>query len=73
MKRRYLRTLSTTTALVMLLAVGSAADAAGNNCQRAYRFCFDAYYVCLNAGNPESECHLELDACILRNGCNILP
>lgn len=73
MRRRYLKTLSTTMAFVMLLAAGSAADAAGNSCQRAYRFCFDAYYVCLNMGNSQFECHLELDACILRNGCDYLP
>jgi hypothetical protein len=31
------------------------------------------YYICLASGTPQQDCHAELDACLIRNGCSILP
>lgn len=60
-------------ALVALIGASFTATALDDTCNAAYKFCWPRYYTCLDAGNPQPECHLELDACLLRNGCGALP
>jgi hypothetical protein len=57
----------------LAFALGASYAFAADNCRFAYRFCMPRYYDCLASGAPANECHAELDACILRNGCSTLP
>jgi hypothetical protein len=61
-------------ALALAFAIGATfTNASANNCSFAYRFCTPSYNDCMASGAPSYECHAELDACILRNGCSTLP
>ncbi len=71
MKRTHRNLSIAVMTLVLTLSTGAALAARG--CQFAYAFCWPRYYACLSNGIPQSTCHLELDACILRNGCTQLP
>lgn len=72
MKSAYRKPLIAVTAFALGLGA-TFSNAATNNCRFAYSFCMPRYNECVANGTPESVCHSELDACILRNGCNILP
>ncbi len=73
MKHSYLkRPLTATMALAFVLGASFTSTAA-NNCRFAYDFCMPRYHDCIASGVPQNECHAELDACILRNGCSTLP
>lgn len=72
MKRSHIKPLIAMTALTVLLGASFAAFAA-ENCTFAYRFCMPRYYACITSGVPQDNCHRELDACLLRNGCSSLP
>jgi hypothetical protein len=73
MKRSHLKKpLIASMALAFMLGA-SFTSAADNGCRFSYDFCMPRYYDCLASGVPQNECHAELDACILRNGCSTLP
>jgi hypothetical protein len=72
MKRAYRKSLF--AAMALAFAIGATfTNASANNCRFAYNFCMPRYYTCLASGTWQYECHAELDACILRNGCSTLP
>lgn len=72
MKRAWWGPLSA-AALGMGLALGASFAASADNCSFAYGFCMPRYNACVSSGVPQYECHAELDACLLRNGCSTLP
>lgn len=72
MKSAYRKPLIAMTAFALGLGA-TFSNAATNNCRFAYNFCMPRYNACLASGIPESDCHQELDACIIRNGCTTLP
>jgi hypothetical protein len=73
MKRSHLKKpLIAAMALAFILGA-SLASAATNKCRFAYDFCMPRYNACIASGTPQSACHAELDACLIRNGCSILP
>jgi hypothetical protein len=72
MKRSHIKPLL--LGMIAAFALGASfASAAGRGCRFAYDFCMPRYNDCIASGVPQHECHAELDACILRNGCSILP
>ncbi|WP_111265383.1 hypothetical protein [Marilutibacter maris] len=73
-----IRRKTAVAAFVLVALIGAsfaAAAAMSEQCRFAYSFCKPRYYACLASGTSQIECHLELDACLLRNGCssNELP
>jgi hypothetical protein len=71
MKKRYRNLFIALMTSILVLSTGAALAARG--CEFAYAFCWPRYYSCLASGIPQQDCHMELDACILRNGCSNLP
>ena len=72
MKHSHFKPLIATMVFVVVLGA-SFISAASDRCDFAYDFCMPSYYMCLASGTPQSECHAELDACIVRNGCSTAP
>jgi hypothetical protein len=71
MKRSHWKPLTVMTVLIVCLGASFAATA--DSCRFAYDFCMPRYYACIASGTPQDECHQELDACLLRNGCSNMP
>lgn len=72
MKRSYVKPVLVAMTLAFVLGASFSTTAA-RGCRFAYDFCMPRYYDCLASGTPQTVCHAELDACILRNGCSTLP
>jgi hypothetical protein len=72
MKSKYFKPMALGMTLAFVIGASFTAFA-DNQCQVAYGYCMPIYNECVNSGAPQSDCHLQLDACILRNGCSWLP